>query len=50
MNLKFSFYILMECKIPLRNKFKEIVDYCIVSSEDFDILNKYFGEFGNLNF
>jgi hypothetical protein len=31
----------MECKIPLRNKFKEIVDYCIVSSEDFDILNKY---------
>jgi len=31
----------MEYKIPLRNKNKEIVDYCLVSPEDFDILNKY---------
>jgi hypothetical protein len=31
----------MEYKIPLRNKNKEIIDYCLVSSEDFDILNKY---------
>lgn len=37
----FSFFFNMEYKIPLRNKNKEIIDYCLVSSEDFDILNKY---------
>ena len=31
----------MNYKIPLRNKNKKIVDYSIVSPEDFDILNKY---------
>lgn len=31
----------MEYKIPLRNKNKEVVDYCLVSPEDFDILNIY---------
>jgi len=31
----------MEYKIPLRNKAKEIVDYAIVSKEDFINLNKY---------
>lgn len=28
-------------KIPLRNKNKEIVDYCVVSQEDYNELNKY---------
>ena len=27
--------------IPLRNRNKEIVDYCIVSPEDFELLNQY---------
>jgi len=31
----------MEYKIPLRNRKKEIVDYCLVSEEDYDELNKY---------
>jgi hypothetical protein len=29
----------MEYKIPVRNKNKEIVNYCIVTKEDYDILN-----------
>jgi hypothetical protein len=31
----------MEYKIPLRNKAKEIIDYAIVSPEDFEELNKH---------
>ena len=31
----------MEYKIPLRNKSKEIIDYCLVSKEDYHILNRY---------
>lgn len=31
----------MEYKIPLRNKTKEIVDYCLVSQEDFEHLNQF---------
>lgn len=31
----------MEYKIPLRNKDKEIVDYCLVSQEDFEHLNQF---------
>lgn len=31
----------MEYKIPLRNKDKEIVDYCLVSEEDFEHLNQF---------
>jgi hypothetical protein len=31
----------MEFKIPLRNKYKEITDYSLVSKDDYDILNKY---------
>ena len=31
----------MSCSIPLRNKAKEIVDYTIVSEEDYEELSKY---------
>lgn len=30
-----------EYKIPLRNKKKEIIDYALVSEEDFDHLNQF---------
>lgn len=28
-------------KLPLRNKNKEIIDYCLVSKEDYELLNKF---------
>jgi hypothetical protein len=31
----------MEYKIPLRNKDKKIIDYCLVSQEDFEHLNQF---------
>lgn len=41
---------MIEYKIPLRNKNKEIIDYTIVAKARDEATKKYFGEYGNLNF